>query len=100
MSKQTKVFVYVVVAVVVVLLVYAFADSRGYRAGMLQGAVVKTIMKNKAAQTKAQQAKALQKKAAGTAAAKEVNTFKVVNPLQNINIRPDQKTIDTLNPFK
>lgn len=109
MNKETKVFSYIVFAVIVLLLIYGFADSRGYRAGILQGAVVKTVTQNKAEQkkqkTKEKQAKALREKvaeeAAAKATAKAVNTFQVVNPLQDVNIiRPDQKTSVIINPFK
>lgn len=106
MNKETKYFVCIVLAMIVILLIYGFADSRGYKAGMLQGAAVNTVKKNKTEQTKAQQAKAkekekvLQRKAAAKVTAKEVNTFTVVNPLEGIDLRPDKKMIDTINPFK
>lgn len=98
MSKGTKLFVYIMMAIVVILLVYGYGDSRGYKAGLLQGSVVSTVKKNKKIdQTKAQQEEARKKimTQAATKAAKESNPFKTIKN----DVNPLIKAKKVLNPF-
>lgn len=99
MHKETKIFIYIVVAGIVLLLVYGYSDSRGYQAGLLQGAAIKTVSSQvkKSAPKKTEKAQKMQAlRAAAKKAAKESSLFKEVenkgNPIPDL-----KKTLDPFN---
>jgi len=101
MSKGTKLFAAFIFAAVLILLVYGLGDTRGYRAGLLQGAAIKTIQSKKAATAAAKAAAiaatAKQRAAAAKKAAQESNPFK--NTAGNSVINPLVNAKKVLNPF-